>query len=102
MRPGRQQLRDTITLATNTQLEGEGTPLRAHVYAVAAALNVDGNSFVMNEQLRAIVADLPRDVDPTKDVIYWRGRRLYIDGPPLPRMMHGDVHHYTIQLRGNG
>ena len=97
----RLQLHDTITITST--LTGSGRPedmtVRAHVYTLSGENPAEPNRpYLMVSQLRAMVAPLPREVDPAYDRVVHHGTTYKIDGPPMGRYRRGKVHHWTINL----
>lgn len=92
-------LHDRVTIAGAQQDETEGTTVPAMVYFTSTGVSAQSGSLFATEQLRAIVARLPRKITPTTDVVWWRGTRYSLDGDPMAHMRKGRLHHYTIPLQ---
>lgn len=95
------RLRDSLTVAPAA---GTAYTVPAAVYFLDTANRRDraadtpGAPDLLVTKIRAIVRGLPDEFDPAADRFDWRGRSLWLDGEPLPRMRGGRVHHYTLNL----
>lgn len=90
------RLRDSIVYRSE---RGGDTTLRARVSAKTITRSVDGADARSIADYSIITRDEPPVSNWERDRVVWQGLELFLDGPPMPRMRGGQVHHYTIGAR---